>query len=304
MEGQNLLSLVKGRNYNAELRAELGEFGLRRIGSNQWVSKNTANKYELVISSDTDEKIVKGVDVVEQGQRIHVMDVDAKPVTADGVVNTNIPVHHKTLGAIRHQIDITYDYLQLIDQWNAEIEAGSPLGVQLKQMTGGRYIMWNDFLVVPDPLASGDYLFATIQKGKAASIHAWLELPDGQYLVPTDGKEEGAMRSLEDGLRFHQWEESEFATAAAAGQFAIKMLNRSKTTYATAIRKLLGKEEALISRNDFYRNRDGEMCSIMVNHTDAGIVVADVPVKPNVASCIDCLLAPFVKARSIEAVGR
>ena len=39
------------------------------------------------------------------------------------------------------------------------------------------------FIFLPDPLASGEYLFGTISKGKAASIHSWLDLPDGEYKV-------------------------------------------------------------------------------------------------------------------------
>ena len=66
MEGQDLLSLAKGRNYNAELRAELAKFGLRRIGSNQWISKATANKYELVLNEADGEKVVSGVDIVDK----------------------------------------------------------------------------------------------------------------------------------------------------------------------------------------------------------------------------------------------
>ena len=99
-------------------------------------------------------------------------------------------------------------------------------------------------------------------------------------------------------------EQEQFATAAAAGQYAIKALNSSKTTYATAIKKLLGKENGSISRNDFYRNEKGEMCRIVVNRTDAGLAVADVPVGTTVSECIDSLLAPFIKARAFESIGK
>ena len=304
MEGQDLLSLAKGRNYNAELRAELAKFGLRRIGSNQWISKATANKYELVLNEADGEKVVSGVDIVDKDQRIHLMDVNEKPATAEGLANTNIAVHHKTLGAIRRQIEVTYWYVELIDRWNAEIDMDSPFGRDLKQKIGGRFLNWYDFLCLPDPLASGDYLFGIIQQGKAASIHSWLDLPDGRYLVPTDGSEEGAMKSLECGLEFHKMEQDQSATAAAAGQYAIKALNSSKTTYATAIKKLLGKENGSISRNDFYRNEKGEMCRIVVNRTDAGLAVTDVPVGATVSECIDSLLAPFIKARAFGSSGK
>ncbi|MBR5068273.1 MAG: hypothetical protein IKX25_02635 [Bacteroidales bacterium] len=303
MEGQDLLSLVKGRNYNAELRAELAKFGLRRISSSQWISKATANKYELVLTGDGDEKTVSGVDVVEKDQRIHLMDVNEMPAIADGLANANIAVHHKTLGAIRRQIAVTYSFIDLIDRWNAEIDMNTPKGQELKKLTGGKFLNWYDFLFLPDPLASGDYLFGNIQYGKAASIHSWLDLPDGSYLVPTDGTDEGAQRSLECGLKFHAMEREQFATAAAAGQYAIKALNNSKTTYATAIKKLLGKENGSISRNDFYRNEKGEMCRIVVSRTDAGMAVTDVPVMPTVAECIDSLLSPFIKARAFETIG-
>ncbi len=303
MEGQDLLSLAKGRNYNAELRAELAKFGLRRISSNQWISTNTANKYELVLNEVDGERVVSGIDIVDKDQRIHLMDVNEKPATADGLANTNIAVHHKTLGAIRRQIEVTYEFVDLIDRWNAEIEMDSPLGQELKEKTGGQFLNWLDFLCLPDPLASGDYLFGTIQRGKAASIHSWLDLPDGSYLVPTDGTDEGAMKSLECGLQFHKMEKEQFATAAAAGQYAIKALNHSKTTYATSIKRLLGKENALISRNDFYRNDKGEMCRIVVNRTDAGLMVTDVPVNATVSECIASLLAPYIKARAFESIG-
>jgi hypothetical protein len=303
MEGQDLLSLVKGRVYNAELRAELAKFGLRRISSSQWISTATANKYELVFSGGNDEKVVSGVDVVDKGHRIHLTDYNEKPVTADGLANTNITVHHKTLGAIRRQIDITYYYLDLIDRWNAEIDMETPDGLQLKQITGGKFINWSDFLYLPDPLASGDYLFGAIRKGKAASIHSWLDLPNEEFLVPTEGNENSAFESLDCGMRFHEWEKEQFATAAAAGQYAIKALNNSKTTYAMSIKKLLGKENALISRNDFYRNDKGVMSRIVVNRTEAGLMVADVPVSPSVAECIDSLLAPFIKAKAFESIG-
>ena len=112
------------------------------------------------------------------------------------------------------------------------------------------------------------------------------------------------MKSLECGLEFHKMEQDQFATAAAAGQYAIKALNSSKTTYATAIKKLLGKENGSISRNDFYRNEKGEMCRIVVNRTDAGLAVTDVPVGATVSECIDSLLAPFIKARAFESIGK
>ena len=70
-----------------------------------------------------------------------------------------------------------------------------------------------------------------------------------------------------------------------------------------SIKKLLGKENALISRNDFYRNDKGVMSRIVVNRTEAGLMVADVPVSPSVAECIDSLLAPFIKAKAFESIG-
>ena len=112
------------------------------------------------------------------------------------------------------------------------------------------------------------------------------------------------MKSLECGLEFHKMERDTFATAAAAGQYAIRALNNSNTTYATAIKKLLGKENSPISRNDFYRNEKGEMCRIVVNRTDAGLAVVDVPVEKTVSDCIASLLAPFIKARAFESIGK
>jgi hypothetical protein len=304
MEGQDLLSLVKGRMYNAELRAELAKFGLRRIGGYQWVSKATANKYELIVTEDGDEKVVSGVDAVEKDQRIHLMDVEEKPATTEELANANITVHHKTLEAISHQIDVTYDYLDLIDQWNMEIDMDSPIGRELEKETGGKFIQWSDLIFLPDPLASGEYLFGAIRQGKAASIHSWLDLPNGDFIVPTDGSEEAARDSLKHGLKFHLWEKENFETAAAAGQYTIRALNNSKTTYALAIKKLLGKENAAISRNDFYRNDKGQMCRIEVSRTEAGIAVVEKAVEATVAECIDSLLAPYIKAKAFDSIGK
>jgi len=304
MEGQDLLSLVKGRVYNAELRTELAKFGLRRIGSMQWVSKATANKYELILTGDGDEKVVSGVDVVEKDYRIHLMDVEEKPATTEELANANISVHYKTIEAINHQVDITYDYLNLINEWNQEIDMDSPKGRELKQITKGGFVNWQDLFFLPDPLASSENLFGVIRPGKTAAIHSWLELLDGRFVVPTDGSEEGALESLESGIAFHQWEYETFDTPAAAGQYAIKVLNNSKTTYALAVKKLLGKENSPISRNDFYRNEKGQMCRIEVNRTNAGISVADVPVLPTLADCIESLLAPYIKAKAFDSIGK
>ncbi len=305
MEGQDLLRLVKGRTYNAELRAELAKFGLRRIGGMQWISKVTANKYELITSGNGDEKVISGVDAVEKDHRIHLMNVEEKPATSEELVNANISVHYKTMEAIDHQLGIADFYNHLIyDVWNAEIDMGSPYGMELKKLTKGRFISWEDMIFLPDPLASGNNIYGIKRKGKAAAVHSWLDLPDGECIVPTDGSEESALESLKQGLEFHQWEYEHFDTPAAAGQFAIKALNNSKTTYALAIKKLLGKEEAAISRNDFYRNDKGVMCRIEVERTEDGIAVAEVPVIPTLADCIESLLAPYIKARAFDAIGK
>lgn len=303
MEGQDLLSLVKGRVYNAELRTELAKFGLRRIGGYQWISKATANKYELVVTEEGDEKIVSGVDVVEKDHRIHLMDVEEKPAVTKELANPSITVHYKTMESIHHQLEISQDYEYLIDRWNQEIEMNTPEGRMLKSLTGGRYITWEDFVFLPDPLASGYNLFGTIYHGKASGVYALLDLQDGRCIVPTDGSEEGALESLKAGLEFHQWEFNTFETAAAAGQFAIKALNNSKTTYAQAIKRLLGKENGTISRNDFYRNDKGQMSRIEVSLTDAGVVVAEPYALPTIADCIESLLAPFIRARAFNSIG-
>ena len=46
------------------------------------------------------------------------------------------------------------------------------------------------------------------------------------------------------------------------------------------------------------------MCRIVVNRTDAGMAVSDVPVGATVSECIDSLLAPFIKARAFESIGQ
>ena len=154
--------------------------------------------------------------------------------------------------------------------------------------------------MLPDPLAGGHYFFGLKRKGVAASIHSWLNLPDGDYIVPTNGMVDEIKDSLMEGMEFHKWESETFKTAAAAGQYAIRALNNSNTTYAQAIRQLLGKEESPISRNDFYRNYEGVMCRVEVHQTPNGIEVIDVPALPNIVDCIDSLLAPYIKANSIK----
>lgn len=305
MEGQDLLSLVKGRIYNAALRAEIAERGFRRIGGTQWISKITAYKYEMVLTENGDEKIVSGVDVVEKDYRVHLMDTEEKPAISEELVNTSISVHYKTIEAIDHQLDICDYYNHLIyDIWNSEISMNTPFGRELKQITNGKYIDWFNLVILPDPLARGRHLFGVIRTGKTAAIHAWLDLQDGRYIVPVDGTDEGAMDSLKTGLEFHAWENEHFETPAAAGQFAIKAINHSKSSYAMAIKKLLGKEDSPISRNDFYRNSAGVMCRMDVDRTDVGVIVTEQIVNPTLSECIDSLLAPYIKSTVLNSIGK
>lgn len=307
MEGQTLLSLVKGQVYNADLRNQLTQMGLRRIGNNQWISRETAARYELIMTGDEEQKVVTGVDIIDKNTRVHLFDpeeeraksqIHAKDEDREGKAETSL--HHKTLVALARQRDVSHFYLDLINAWNYEIDQNTQMGKQLKTLVSTPFISFDNFFFLPSPLADGEYLFATIREGKAASMHAWLELPEGRYVVPTDGTEDGALDSLQCGRDFHKWEAEHFETAAAAGQFAIKALNNSKTTFAQAIRKLLGKENSPISRNDFYRNRDNVMCRVEIHQTESGLVVTDVPVQTSMADCIESLLAPYQKAKALD----
>lgn len=302
MEGQELYALVKGRIYNAELRSELAKFGLRRISNSQWVSKTTATKYELLFEGEGENKMVVGVDMLDQGNTIHIgkeMTVTEEPQGAsvlDGI-------HHKTVNSFYRQLDIARAYEDCLRDWNQQIYYHTPWGEELAQKLKRSEVFWYDLLFLPDPLASGSYIYGTIRRGKVAAMHSWLDMPDDSFITPSDDSEEGVRESLESGIQLHAFEASHFETAAAAGQYAIRMLNASKSGYAMAIRKLLGKQNGSITRNDFYRNPSGEMCRIEKVMGPHGLHFEDVPVNATVADCIDSLIAPFVKARARQEMG-
>lgn len=296
MEGQNLYNLVVGQVYNSELRSKLAQFGLRRIGNNQWISKETAAKYELLFADENELKVVTGVDLIEKDLHIHINE-QSEPVEASVEVSAPVvTIHHKTAMAMQRQQEISDYYFDLIDQWNDEMYHGTSLGQMLAEVVHGPELAWDRFMFLPNPLATGGYIFCAIHEGKAAAAHAWLELPDGRYIVPTDGTPDGLYDSLQSGMEFHTWEFEQFDTPAAAGQFAIKMLNASKTTFAQSVRKMLGKETAAISRNDFYRNSSGEMCRIEIDSTEQGLRFIEVPVVPTLADCLESLLSPYIKS--------
>lgn len=302
MEGQNLLSMVKGRVYNAELRTELTQLGMRRIGSYQWICKETAEKFEFILSDD-EPREVRAVDLVDGNHRIRLKEAGASEEEQrvdDLPTSVNLNVHHKTANAIFRQLEVSDHFFDIMDSWNDEMYRGTALGSQLRALCNRAEIHWTDFLYLPDPMATGEYLFATFRKGVAASIHAWLQMPDERYYVPTDGSVDGAYDSLQTGLEFHTWEAETFDTPAAAGQYAIRMLNNSETTYAQTIRRLLGKENGKISRNDFYRNKQNQMCRILVVRDDQGLHFTDELVKPTVSDCIDSLLAPYIRLRALQ----
>lgn len=301
MEGQNLFNLVMGQVYNSELRSKLAQFGLRRIGNNQWISKETAAKYELLFAEKDELKIVTGVDLIDKDQHIHINQQEGLDDALSEASTPLVSVHHKTAMAMQRQQDISDYYFALIDQWNNEMYHGTSLGQMLVEIVHGPQLVWDRFLFLPNPLATGGYIFGAIHEGKAAAMHAWLELPDGRYIVPTDGTPDGAYDSLQSGMEFHAWEFQQFDTPAAAGQFAIKLLNASKTTYAQSIRKILGKENAPVSRNDFYRNLSGEMCRIEIDVTEQGLRFTEVPVLPTMADCIESLLSPYIKSLALAS---
>lgn len=302
MEGLNLYNLVIGQIYNAELRNKLSQFGLRRIGNNQWISKETASKYELLFVEKDDEKVVAGVDLIEKDQHIHLD--NAGPAVVENAIAERTPIAQfdtETVMNFQHHQQIADFYVDLIGYWNDQIQMGSQLGQQLSHVAQCEQISFDQCMFLPNPMATSFYLFCTIKEGKSASEQAWLEMPDGCFIVPADGTEEGAFESLQCGIEFHKWEKKQFDTAAAAGQYAIKMLNASKTLYAQSIKKMLGKESASITRNDFYRNSSGEMCRIEVIMTPQGLRFDEVPVEPTLADCIDSLLAPYVKSIALDS---
>lgn len=294
------MSLVKGRVYNAELRNELIQAGMRRISTLQWISKDTAEKYELVLS-DGEEKVIVGVDLIDGSHRIRLKDKNSavKP-SAEAVAGVEVSVHHRTFGAIMRQLEISDSYFDLMDRWNEEMYRGTKLGYQLRELVKRSEICWRDFLYLPDPMASGEYMFATFRKGVAAAMHSWLQMPDERHFVPTDGSVDGAWDSLQNGLEFHAWEQQAFDTPAAAGQYVIRMLNNSNSSYAQTIHRLLGKEDAKISRNDFYRDSYNQMCRIEVIRDAQGLHITDIPCGPTVADCLDSLLAPYIKSRALR----
>lgn len=307
MEGQDLLSLVKGRVYNAELRADLAKLGMRRINNQQWVSKATAAKYELIMTDDGDERVVTGVDILENNLHIHVLDPEAEAASVSSVEGNAAqlpsPEQQRMVNDVNQQLDVASFYFNLMDQWNYEIEMQTGFGREMQTLVKGDAIRLEDFFFLPDPLASGSYLFGTLTDDPAAQPDAWLELPNGQYVVPTDGSPDGAFDSLHAGVGFHEWERLQFETPAAAGQFAIKAINGSQSDFAKAIKKLLGKENGSVTRNDFYRNRDGQMCRIEIYRNPTGISMGEIPVAPTLADCIDCLLAPYIKGKAFSFKG-
>ena len=305
MEGYTLLNMVKDREYNTELRLELVKAGLLRINKQEWICKATANRFELIMSDKDDLHRVTGVDQLVEGRRIHIKatapddDMLKSDASAHAGVASLVGVHHKTLAAFERQRELASQIFDKMDMWNDEISRGTVFGNQLKALVGLDFITWENFLFLPDPLASGSYILGAIRQGKAASLHAWLNLRDGNYIVPIDGSDDMAFASLADGQKFHDWEFRTFATPAAAGQYAIGLINNTESTYAQTIRRMLGKEAAPVTRNDFYRNVNKEMCRIEVDHDQFGVHVLDVPTLPTLADSIDCLLAPHIRSNAL-----
>lgn len=300
-EDHKIFDLVKGRPYNSELRNELAQLGLRRISNNLWISKVTATKYELILQGEDEQKIVSGIDAIDNGCRVHLSDKAAKASVQEIIPQApEVTLHYKTVQALQRHLENSYFFYQLIEDWNYEIYRGSAFGQQLAAIAKHPEIAWCDFIFLPDPTATGEYIFGTIHKGKAASIHAWLDAFDDNYIVPAEPTPDGAYDSLICGQEFHEWEQNTFETAAAAGQHAIKMLNSSNTTYANAIKQLLGKENGKISRNDFFRNTENQMCRLEIERTNHGVLFHEVPVTPTVVECIDSLLAPYIKAHILQ----
>lgn len=257
-ESLEILHLAKGRCYDGSLRNELTARRLKRLTSTTWISLNTCNKYEMVISEVVDQKLITRVNLIEKNRAIAI--VDPKEVVASQAPTKTIPegekvqIHHKTRAALAKQQLVSERFLQLIDAWNREILNGSPLGQRLVQETGLKHISRQDFLILPNPLAPDTPLFGKLASGVAASIHGWLHMPDDQYIVPTDGTDEGALESLKDGLVFHNWEAETFDRPTHAAKIVITILNAETTSYVNAMASAKQKTDCRFTRNEYRRN--------------------------------------------------
>lgn len=304
-EGKVLYNLLKGQVYSAVIRQKLNEAGFIRTGKTHYVSKKTAAHYELVLEEKEGTTYVANLDIIEGNSRIHLSECDAHKNVASPQLTLRQQqlqeaLAHPDVARFAAERQTTSVFYPLLDDWNQEIDQRTPWGEKLLELTDGHYVTWENLLFLPDPTASGDYLFGKVSNGGEVEATCWLLQPDGGRLMPVSNTPTDAFLSLRTGMMFHRFEFEQFDTAAAAGQYTLKMLNNSHTSYAEAIRRLLHKTSPL-SRNDFYRNEQKQMCRVEVLSEADGVRFSDVLALPTVADCIDSLLAPYIKVRLSQA---
>lgn len=150
-------------------------------------------------------------------------------------------------------------------------------------------------MFLPSPLASNKYIFGTIASGKVAARFAWLSLPDGKYIIPTEGTAAGAAESLAAGTELHMWEVENLKTPLQAARMAARIVNQSQTKYTECLLKMIGKEGMTLTTDDFPRNGQGQICRIEVEQTPDGLSFLEVPIIPTIADALDALLSPIIK---------
>lgn len=294
-EELQLYRLVIGHVYDADLRKQIAALGLRRLTTLQWISK-TGNRYELFLSED-EEKRVSRLDKLEKNRRVHILEKTA--TSPDG---SNRGIHGMTLNAFSRQVEfgrqITEDYL---DRWNAELYRKSAEGVRLKEYVPEGMVSFENLLFLPDPTCRGSYIYGMKDSGKVAAKNAWLNLPDGEFIIPTDMTEYGAFASLSSGSDLHRYEVENFKTPLQAARFTARVLNASPTSYVACIRKMTGKGDGEFSTDDFFRNSRKEICRIEIVHEDSGISLLEIPIIPTLADCLDSLLSPVLRNRVLSS---
>lgn len=305
-EGKVLYDIVRGRAYTGEVKSEIMQRGLKRIGGTQWLSLATGTKYEFLLTQNGDEQFVSRIDVIERDHRIHLADVGDINSSSDNSekINPLDNVHHKTIGAFCRQVEQSKAIYETLNQWNEEIGKKSTFGLQLQQITQVDLLSWEDLTFLPDPLGSGQYIFGVRRTGKVAAMRAWLNLPGGEFIMPLEMTTEGIIESATTGLEFHNYEVENFDRPAQAVKYAVQVLNASHTVYAQCIRKMINKIDAPITRNDFHRNNKGEHCRLEVEVLPSGVVFHEVPIVPTLADAIDSLLAEVIRQRYLSNNGK
>lgn len=302
-ESKALMELVLGKIYDADLRKAIIAMGMKRFGTTEWISSQTNSKYEVFTVNRPEGQVVSRLDVIEGSHRIHLRPQKPEPEKPrkNARPRKEVDIHGNTRNALLKQLDSAREMMETIQKWNKEMKTDSNMGQQLRALTGNTDLSWDDFMFMPDPLCSGRYLFANIGRGKVSQIHAWVNLPGGEYIVPIDSSTQGAFASLATGLEFHRWEFRTFTTVEEAITFTLQMLNGSDTNYVMTLRKMIHCELRNITVDDMYRNARGQICRVETTNTAKGIIIdEEVPIAPTLADCIDALIAPIIVSKAIS----